>query len=156
MTTQRATVAAQRSAFPTLFRLLIRLQTTRGRLIGLGLLSGASILLAIITRGADDPSRAGAELLAEYGLGVVAPVCTLWLGASAIGDLVEDRTLVYLWLRPIPRWQLGAAAVASTLVIVAPLVGVPLVVAAALTETDGAIAGSAAAVERAVGLLDDV
>ncbi|MCB0995470.1 MAG: hypothetical protein KDB21_10290, partial [Acidimicrobiales bacterium] len=112
----------------------------------LGLLSGASILLAIITRGADDPSRAGAELLAEYGLGVVAPVCTLWLGASAIGDLVEDRTLVYLWLRPIPRWQLGAAAVASTLVIVAPLVGVPLVVAAALTETDGAIAGSAAAV----------
>ena len=100
MTTQRATVAAQRSAFPTLFRLLIRLQTTRGRLIGLGLLSGASILLAIITRGADDPSRAGAELLAEYGLGVVAPVCTLWLGASAIGDLVEDRTLPEVYEGP--------------------------------------------------------
>lgn len=129
-----------------LFRLMLRLQATRGRIVGLGLLSAASVVLAFVTRSADDPSQAGAELIAEYGLGVVLPVCTLWLAASAIGDLVEDRTLVYLWLRPVPRWMLGVAATASTLVIVGPLVGVPLAVAAVVTTTPHAVAGTLAAV----------
>ena len=31
-----------------------------------------------------------------------------------IGDLVEDKLLVYLALKPVPRWQLPAAAIAAT------------------------------------------
>ena len=49
------------------------------------------------------------------------PLAALWLGTSAIGDLVEDRLLVYLWLKPVPRWQLPAAAVLATVTVVVPL-----------------------------------
>ena len=42
-----------------------------------------------------------------------------------IGDLVEDRLLVYLWLKPVPRWQLPAAAVLATVTVVVPLAAVP-------------------------------
>ncbi|MGH3061329.1 MAG: hypothetical protein ACRDNA_07955, partial [Gaiellaceae bacterium] len=49
---------------------------------------------------------------------------------SAIGDLVEDRLLVYLWLKPVARWQLPAAAVLATLTLVAPLTALPLAASA--------------------------
>lgn len=128
---------------PLLHRLLLRLQVTRGRLVGLGLLSITAVVLAAVTRGADDPTTAGVELIAGYGLGVVAPVCTLWIAASVLGDLVEDRTLVYLWLRPVARWQIAVAGLAAVLTLVVPLVGVPLVIAAAVTGASGAVAGTA-------------
>ena len=54
------------------------------------------------------------------------PFATLWLGTSAIGDLVDDRLLVYLWLKPVARWQLPAAAVLATVSVVVPLTAVPL------------------------------
>jgi len=56
----------------------------------------------------------GIDIVAAYGLGIVVPLAALWFGTSAIGDLVEDRLLVYLWLKPIPRWQLPAAAILAT------------------------------------------
>ena len=37
-----------------------------------------------------------------------------------MGDLIEDRLLVYLWLKPVPRWQLPAAAVLATGHVVVP------------------------------------
>ena len=58
------------------------------------------------------------------------PFATLWLGTSAIGDLVDDRLLVYLWLKPVARWQLPAAAVLATASVVLPLTAVPLAVSA--------------------------
>jgi ABC-2 type transport system permease protein len=61
-----------------------------------------------------------------YGLGIVIPLATLWLGTSVVGDLVDDRLLVYLWLKPVARWQLPAAAVLATVTIVVPLTALPL------------------------------
>ena len=58
------------------------------------------------------------------------PLATLWLGTSAIGDLVEDKLLVYLSLKPVPRWQLPAAAILATVSIVVPLTALPLTVSA--------------------------
>ena len=60
---------------------------------------------------------AAAHIVAAYGLGVVVPLATLWFGTSAIGDLVEDKLLVYLWLKPVERWQLPAAAVLATITV---------------------------------------
>ena len=70
------------------------------------------------------------------------PLATLWLGASAIGDLVEDRLLVYLWLKPVPRWQLPAAAVLATVSVVVPLTALPLA-ASALVAGAGDVAWAA-------------
>jgi ABC-2 type transport system permease protein len=113
-----------------LFGLLLRTQVTLTRLLGIGALGGLSVLLGIFARWDDDPVQAGADVAASYGLGLVVPLAALWLGTSAVGDLVDDRLLVYLWLKPVPRWQLPAAAVLATITLVAPLTALPLAVSA--------------------------
>ncbi|MGZ8687615.1 MAG: hypothetical protein ACXWZP_04240, partial [Gaiellaceae bacterium] len=130
------------SSFAALYRLLIRLQVTPLRLVGIAALGSLAILLGLLTRGDDEPLRATTEVALGYGLGIVLPLATAWLATSSVGDLVEDRLLVYLWLKPVPRWQLPAAAVLSTVTIVVPLVALPLVttaVVAGTTELIGAL-----------------
>ena len=51
-------------------------------------------------RSDSDPSQAAADAVAGYGFGRL--LAALWLGTSAVGDLVEDRLLVYVWLKPVP------------------------------------------------------
>ena len=62
-----------------------------------------SILIGLFARLDDDPPQAAADAVSGYGLGILVPLATLWLGTSAIGDLVEDKLLVYLSLKPVPR-----------------------------------------------------
>ena len=131
-----------RSSFVALYRLLLRLQVTPLRIAGIAALGSLAVLLGVLARGDDDPLRATTEVALGYGLGIVLPLATAWLATSSIGDLVEDRLLVYLWLKPVPRWQLPAAAVLATVTIVVPLVAVPLVataVVAGTTELIGAL-----------------
>ena len=100
-------------AFVALYRLFLRGQLTRLRALGLLGLGAISIILTAVARTSDDVTDTATNVLAEYGLAVVAPVCTLWVATSLLGDLVEDRPLAYLWLKPIPRWVKPAAAVAA-------------------------------------------
>lgn len=124
-----------------LYRLVLRQLATRWRLAGLAALGSVAVLLALAARGADDPTRAATAVVANFGLGLVVPVCTLWVATAAFGDLVEDRLLAYVWLSPVPRWHLATAAYAASLTIVAPLVIVPLVVAA-LVSGVGSLPGA--------------
>jgi ABC-2 type transport system permease protein len=63
-----------------------------------------------------------------------------------LGDPNEDGTLVYLWLRPIARWRIVAAAVAATLSVTLPVVVVPMVLAAMATGAGSKlVAGTIAA-----------
>jgi ABC-2 type transport system permease protein len=118
------------SSLGALYGLLLRTQVTVPRLLGIGALGGVSVLLGVFARWDDEPVEAAAHVAAAYGLGIVVPLAALWLGTSAIGDLVEDHLLVYLWLKPVPRWQLPAAAVLATVTLVAPLTALPLAVSA--------------------------
>jgi ABC-2 type transport system permease protein len=122
--------ASRSSSFVALYRLLLRLQVTLLRVIGIVALASLAVLLGALARSDDDPLRATTEIALGYGLGIVVPLATAWLATSSVGDLVEDRLLVYLWLKPVPRWQLPAAAVLATVTIVVPLVVIPLIVAA--------------------------
>ncbi len=65
--------------------------------------------------------------------------------SAALGDVAEDGTLVYLWLRPYPRWQLALAAFAASVTVVVPVAVLPLVIAAALTGEGGRLVAAAAA-----------
>ena len=140
--------AAARSSSPStflaLYRLVLRLQVTPLRVAGILALGGLAVLLGVLARGDDDPLDVTTRVaLGTYGLGMVLPLATVWLATSSIGDLVEDRLLVYLWLKPVPRWQLPAAAVLATVTVVVPLVVVPLVATAAVagaSQLTGAIA----------------
>jgi ABC-2 type transport system permease protein len=113
-----------------LHRLVLRTQVSLTRLLGIAALSGLAILIGVFARYADDPTQAAVDGIASYGLAILVPLAALWLGTSALGDLVEDRLLVYLWLKPVPRWQLPAAAVLATVAIVVPLTALPVTVSA--------------------------
>jgi ABC-2 type transport system permease protein len=113
-------------ALGALYRLLLRTQITVVRILGIAALGALSVLLGVFSRWDANPAQAAVDVTASYGLAIVVPLGTLWLGTSAIGDLVEDRLLVYLWLKPVPRWQLPAAAVLATASIVVPLTAIPI------------------------------
>lgn len=111
-----------------LYRLLLRMEFSVPRLLGLGALSGLSIVIGAFAAFDADPAQAAADAVSGFGLALVVPLAAVWLGTSAIGDLVEDKLLVYVWLKPIARWQLPAAAVLATVTIVVPLTALPLAV----------------------------
>jgi ABC-2 type transport system permease protein len=137
MTDLPATTRAPRasSTLAALYRLLLRMQLTPLRIVGILALGAVAVLLALATRSDEDPLRATTEVAIGYGLGLVLPLATLWLATATAGDLVEDRLVVYLWLKPVPRWQLPTAATFAAVTIVVPLVAVPLVAAALVAGT---------------------
>jgi ABC-2 type transport system permease protein len=55
-------------------------------------------------------------------LPVLIPVTALILGSGALGNEIEDRTLVYLTLRPVSRITIVFAKYVATLIVVAGLV----------------------------------
>jgi ABC-2 type transport system permease protein len=134
-----------------LYRLLLRTQITLARVLGIAALGAVAVLLGVLARWDANPAQAAADAAASYGLAVVVPLATLWLGTSALGDLVEDRLLVYLWLKPVPRWQLPAAAVLATTSVVVPLTGLPVAVGAAIAGEAG-VAGAALLAAALAGL----
>ena len=120
-----------------LYAIVLRMQLTPLRLLGIGALGGIALLLGVLTGRDDDPVRATADLAAGYGITVAIPLCILWLATSSVGDLVDDGLLVYLWLKPVARWQLPAASVLATSTVVLALIVVPLVVATLGAGTPG-------------------
>jgi ABC-2 type transport system permease protein len=142
-----------RGSFFALYELILRNQVTVGRMISVAALGALAVLLGIGTRVRDveDSVGAGAALIDNYGLQVLAPVVCLVFASSALGDLVDDKTLVYLWLRPTSRFMLAAAASLAALTVCLPAVAVPLVLAAAISGAGPALTGGTA-VAAAVGV----
>ena len=121
------------------YRVLLRELLSVGRfavIAALGLTALASGLAIGLNDGT--PERA-AELMEDFGLVVVLPVVALLFASAVIGDLREDRTLVYLWLRPMAPWVVPVAGLAAACTVVLPAVGVPLVASAAIAGADGAV-----------------
>ena len=141
-------------AFGALYRLVLRNQATVGRMVAVAALGGVGVLLGLATgaRNTLDPVKTGADLINGYGLTVLVPVVSLVFASSALGDFVDDKTLVYLWLRPVNRFTVAAASAAAALTICLPAVVLPLVAAAALTGAGSALVGGTA-VAGAVGVV---
>ena len=118
-----------------LYTIVLRMQLTPLRTLAVAALGAIGILLGFLTGSDDDPVTATAELAAGYGITVAVPLCVLWLATSSVGDLVDDGLLVYLWLKPVSRWQLPGASVLATGTVVLALVVVPLVVATLVAGT---------------------
>jgi ABC-2 type transport system permease protein len=135
------------STFATVWRVLLRSVATRGRVVGMGVLGVIAVALGIAVHVANPVNRPGASwsLVDSYGLSLLVPVVALVFASATLGDLAEDGTLVYLWLRPVPRWQLAVGAVLATVTVVVPVAVLPLVVGAALTGDGGRLVAGAAA-----------
>jgi ABC-2 type transport system permease protein len=130
-----------------LYRLFLGTQATRGRILGLLALGLMAVLLgfAIGRSQSADGLDDGTAMIAQFGLAVVAPVTTLVFATASLGELHEDGTLVYVWLRPVSRSRIVAAALGATLTITLPLVVLPLALAAGLTGAGGALVGATVA-----------
>jgi ABC-2 type transport system permease protein len=119
--------------FRALYSLILRTQTTRARVVMLGVLGMLGVVIAIPLRSADDPLRAATHFIDGFGLTLVLPITTLVFASAALGDFIDDNTMVYLWMRPVRRSSLAIAAATATVTVVMPLVVIPLGVAAIVT-----------------------
>jgi ABC-2 type transport system permease protein len=83
-------------------------------LLALALLPG---IVAIVVTGlglVDDPERLTARLVERLLLPIILALCTVVLGASAIGDGRDDGTILYIAATPLPRWRIIASAWLAT------------------------------------------
>jgi ABC-2 type transport system permease protein len=130
-----------------LWSVLLRSIATRVRVIGLGILGLVAVGLGLLVHASNAGNRPDAawSLVDGYGLSLLIPVVALMFASASLGDLAEDGTLVYLWLRPVPRWQLAVAAFAATVTAVVPIAVIPLVIGAAVTGVSSHLVGAAAA-----------
>jgi len=123
----------------TIYRVTLQTQARTGRLAALGLLGVVGVLvgLAIGLGDVENPLDAATNMVNAFGLSLYAPVVTLVFASASLGDPAEDGTLVYFWLRPVPRWQIVAGTYLATLTIALPLVLVSLTLAAAMSGAGG-------------------
>jgi ABC-2 type transport system permease protein len=119
----------------TIYRVTLRTQARKGRLAALAILGlvGVVVGLAVGLSDVREPLRAATNMINAFGLSLYAPVVTLVFASASLGDPAEDGTLVYFWLRPVPRWQIVAGTYLATLTVALPLVLVSLGLSAALS-----------------------
>lgn len=100
---------------------LRRVQSTRGRLVLAGAV-GAALALAAVAANVGGVGRGGvATLLTEAAFLIAVPVVSLVYAGASLGDLREDGTLVYLWLRPVGRPDLALSATLASAQLAVPL-----------------------------------
>jgi ABC-type transport system involved in multi-copper enzyme maturation permease subunit len=127
------------------------------RTIFMGLIVAVPVLMAVVLRllfslGAPSPKVNGTEMAgsAIFGLMIwifylrfIVPVLGVFYGTSLIADEVEDKTITYLFTRPIPRGAvlLGKyfAYLACTVFVVLPSV---VIVYLCIAPVRGSLAGS--------------
>ncbi len=121
------------AVFSAEYRLLVRAIATKGRLAAVGALAMVGLLMALAVSASDpfNPMRSATGYVDGY-LSTLTPVAVLVFGAATLGDLIDDATLVYLWLRPVPARIHVLAAWAATVTITLPLVTAPMLLGAAI------------------------
>lgn len=110
----------------------LREMSRRRRLISLAAINLLPVAMVLIIRiwFADKGIPAQLQLSSlshEVIIPFLIPVVAMFVGASAIGEMVEEGTIVYLWTRPIKRraiylGRLLAAQLVSSLVLTGSLV----------------------------------
>jgi ABC-2 type transport system permease protein len=115
------------SALGALFRLTLR-QNLRGRrLLVLACLLALPCLVAVLSRLPERPAPAKAmELALVFTLlpHALVPLTALIYASGMIQDEVEDQTLTYLLIRPLPRWALYVTKLTATLLVTSLLTAV--------------------------------
>ncbi|MDG1845999.1 MAG: ABC transporter permease subunit [Acidimicrobiales bacterium] len=114
---------------------LLKQLISKGRLIGISIIALLPMLLGwVIGRRSTNPLEAGVGFVSYMGLSILIPVVALIFASASLGDTREDGTLVYLWLRPIPRWSVTGGAWMASVTAALPLTVIPMAVAAILLD----------------------
>ncbi len=111
------------------YRLLLVSVFSRGRVIALGALAGLMLFVAGVVRFLNAPRDVISTLASEAGLGIAVPIVALVIAVGVFGDLTEDGTLGYLWLRPVARWRLTLAGLLAAVSLSVPVTAAVLALA---------------------------
>ena len=98
------------------------------------------------------PVETGVRLISDLGFTTLVPIVALVFASAALGDMREDGTLVYLWLRPMDRWPIVVGAWLAAVTVSLPLTLVPLV-ASSVAVDGGSDLVVATAVAGTVGVV---
>jgi ABC-2 type transport system permease protein len=138
-------LAAGRLAYGVVLRQLI----TRGRVAALALVgivvTAVAVAVGASATAADtaaDRTERGVRLISDLGFTTLAPIVALVFASAALGDLREDATLVYLWLRPMDRWPVVVGAWLAAVTVSVPLVLVPLVASSIVVDAGNGLVGA--------------
>jgi ABC-2 type transport system permease protein len=114
-------------ALGALFRLTLRQHLRGRRLLVLACLLALPCLVAVLSRLPERPAPAQVmELALVFTLlpHALVPLTALLYASGMIQDEVEDQTLTYLLIRPLPRWALYVTKLAATVLVTALLAAV--------------------------------
>ena len=103
--------------------LSLRQLTGKWRVILIVLLALIPVGLAFVP-GADDAEARGNfidGLLDGLLVGVIMPLVTMALATAAFGNEIEDKTLSYVFLKPVARWRIAIPKFLASVIIAAPL-----------------------------------
>lgn len=112
------------SALVTLLGITAARQTRGKRLLIFSLLFALPIGFAMLARRFQVPYEAReAETILIFGLipQALIPLSALLFASGMVQDDVEEQTLTYLLIRPIPRWLIYIAKVAATWLVLSAL-----------------------------------
>ena len=136
------------------YRVLVSQLLTRGRVVALAMIGAAVMLLGWVVGNVDrsdvapadraeEQLEAGVGLISLVGFTALVPVVALVFAAASLGDTREDGTLVYLWLRPMPRWAIAVGAWLAALTVALPLTVGPITATAVLLDAGGDLVAAA-------------
>jgi ABC-2 type transport system permease protein len=108
------------SALLTVVRITVARQSRGGRLVVVALLFCLPIALAIVSQRFQVPYRADeAEQLLIFGMifQALIPLTALIFASGMVQDDVEEQTLTYLLVRPVPRWLIYLCKLVATFLV---------------------------------------
>ena len=137
------------------YRVVLRQLVTRGRIAALLLVGAVVTVVATAVGLADtssDPVETGVRLISDLGFTTLVPIVALVFASAALGDLREDATLVYIWLRPMDRWPVVVGAWLAAVTVSLPLTLVPLTISSIAVDGGTDLIG-ATVLAAAVGVI---
>ncbi len=140
----------------TVFSLTLRQLTGVRRQVILLLFAAAPVGMAILVRYlTDDYTNQITGLFDLLLVAAVLPLVVAILATTALGDDVEDRTLSFIMLRPVARWQIVAAKYLAVVILgMAPLLVFGTVMAVvAFAQDAGSIGNYDAVIRPILGVL---
>jgi ABC-2 type transport system permease protein len=124
-------------AFRAIVDLTLRALVGRRRTLTIAFLAVLPVLLGILVRlGGGRPDAP--EILDTLVIRTVCPLVALVIGTGAIGSEIDDGTLIFQLIKPVPRWVVAVAKTAVAAFVTAVLVVPPVVVTGLLLGGLGA------------------
>lgn len=103
-----------------IFNLTVRQLAGQRRILVVALLAAAPVAVAGVFRWFAPDIRADRftdNLINQLLVAVVLPISVLVTGTMALGHEIEDRTIAYLVLKPLPRWQIAVPKLAGAVAV---------------------------------------